>query len=540
MSKLHWSIDYFIQHSSVIFSYGWFFHEEKEITSVSLLAPENTSNGVLNVDYGKCRDDVSACFSNYAQAKYSGYTIYGSFGSGSKVNHMKLQCTYSDGMIECIDIPEHFLNEVINEHSGSIISKKLIIKQFSILFKRAIALIKSGKFSLLYEKVAKYKNKTPGKSITSPKEIMKLLNGEEMENVIFILDHDLGGGANHYRNRLVREKLNIGYSALVLAFDVSTLSFKLLVYGTKGEFKFKISGYDFIYGLLEFINIKNIVYNTGVSFINPENIPSFLIALKMKTNAELQVLAHDYFPICPSHFLINEKGKYCDIPDSAVCSNCLRNNTFGFTTLFESNDIVEWREQWGGLMIASDKIVTFSKNTLDLYRRVYPQIQESNTRIALHAVDYLPKKVNIQQTQRLRIGVVGQIGYHKGAQVVKELAQQIKDTKCSAEIVIIGTLESSCPADIVKQTGVYKHNELPNLLEENGVNIILFPSICPETFSYVVQEMMELGFPIASFNLGAPAERIKKYEKGLILSSMSAGIILQELVSFHNEIYLIK
>jgi len=75
------------------------------------------------------------------------------------------------------------------------------------------------------------------------------------------------------------------------------------------------------------------------------------------------------------------------------------------------------------------------------------------------------------------------------------------------------------------------------LLEDNGVNVILFPSIWPETFSYVVQEMIELGYPVASFNLGAPAERLQKYDKGVLLSSMNPEIVVQELIDMHRKIY---
>ena len=192
------------------------------------------------------------------------------------------------------------------------------------------------------------------------------------------------------------------------------------------------------------------------------------------------------------------------------------------------------------MIIASDKFVTFSQSTLDIYRRAYPQLQPENTLIVPHIVGYMPRRAEVQQKERLRIGVVGQIGFHKGAEFVKQLAYEIKKTELPADIVIIGAIEASCPSGVVTQTGPYEQSDLPDLLEDNGVNIILFPSIWPETFSYVVQEMVELGYPIACFNLGAPAERLKNYQKGLILSSMSAGNVLQELIKFHRKIYTIQ
>jgi hypothetical protein len=539
-NSLHWSVDSMVKKGTTVFSYGWIFNESKQIAQLALLLVDDKGSlSSIKADYGKSREDVGAYFSDFEHAGNAGYIIYGSFNTSSEGIGLRLCCTYTDGTVEHVDIPDSHYLHAGNEKNDNKISKKLILKQIFVLIKRTLMLVRSGNFSLLYNKVRRYKNTTPIKGLNTAGDITSLLNSNERKKVIFFLDHDLGGGANHYRNRLIQDKISDGFSALVLAFNISSLTYKLIVKSASGESSYKIPGIEFIYDLLGYIEIKEIIYNTGVSFVNPETIPSFLLDLKLKTNAQLITLAHDLFPICPSHFLLNDKGQYCDIPDPTVCRACLKNNTYGFTTLFESGDINEWRDQWGGMIIASDKFITFSQNTLDLYKRVYHQIQPENTLISPHVVSYLPEKAVIKQKERLRIGIVGQIGHHKGADFVKELSLEIKKTNCQADIVVIGAIEASCSPEVVSQTGPYKQAELPALLEEHGVNIILFPSIWPETFSYVVQEMVELGYPVACFNLGAPAERLKNYHNGLVLSSMSAGNVLQELVKFHRKVYSI-
>ena len=47
--------------------------------------------------------------------------------------------------------------------------------------------------------------------------------------------------------------------------------------------------------------------------------------------------------------------------------------------------------------------------------------------------------------------------------------------------------------------------------------------------------MIKLNVPIAAFDLGAPAERIRGYPKGLILSSFDPEIMLDELVEFKKR-----
>lgn len=535
MNDIHWAIDSFTRNNRTIFGYGWIFNEYKKISKIRFCLADEP-DCFVDAEYGKARHDVGDYFKDYEFASHSGFFVYGNLNKSFDPDALKLACFYDDDTVDLIDIPAKIVSTTDTTESP-VISKTVVFKQFIVLLKRAFNLLRTGNFRLLIEKVKRYKNKTPSKSLTEPSEILKFLTRKETGNIVFFLDHDLGGGANHYRERIVNEMSDKGKASLILAFTVNTLSYKLIVVSSKGRNVFNISGYDFIYSLLNFIKIGKIIYNTGVSFCNPETIPDFLINLKIKTNASLCTLAHDLFPICPSHFLIDDKGKYCDVPDPSVCYSCLRNNTYGFTTLFESGDIKKWRDRWGNLLIASDKIVSFSESTLNLYKRVYPQIDDNKTAVTPHKVDYLPEKAIITQTDNLKIGVVGQIGYHKGSKILQDLAKEIFENKYNIEIIVIGAVEASCPPEVVKQTGPYQHENLKILLEENGVNVVLFPSIWPETFSYVVQEMIELGYPVASFNLGAPAERLRKYDKGVILSSMNPEIVVQELIDMHRKIY---
>jgi glycosyltransferase involved in cell wall biosynthesis len=66
--------------------------------------------------------------------------------------------------------------------------------------------------------------------------------------------------------------------------------------------------------------------------------------------------------------------------------------------------------------------------------------------------------------------------------------------------------------------------------------MFLFPSIWPETFSYVVAEMIALGLPIVAFDLGAPAERLRTYPNARLCAEVSAEAALATLVDFHREL----
>lgn len=188
----------------------------------------------------------------------------------------------------------------------------------------------------------------------------------------------------------------------------------------------------------------------------------------------------------------------------------------------------------------ADRIIAFSNSSLQLLSRAYPKLDLAHAEILPHKVAPLRSEPLLpSQVTALRIGVVGHIGYHKGAKIVQDLAREIARRDAKIQIVVFGTLDANCPERVVTVTGPYKQAQLPVLISDHGVNTFLFPSICPETFSYVVQELMELHCPVACFDLGAPAERLRNYSKGLILREQGGSAVLDALIEFHRKIYLL-
>ena len=101
---------------------------------------------------------------------------------------------------------------------------------------------------------------------------------------------------------------------------------------------------------------------------------------------------------------------------------------------------------------------------------------------------------------------------------------------------MIGTLDLALKSARLRVTGPYRHEDLVDLIEANGINMFFFPSICPETFSYVTEEMIRLGVPIVAFDLGAPGERLRSYGNARLCGEVSARAALATLVAFHREL----
>ena len=541
MSEAFWSVDSLIVKNNAIFGFGWIFFARKEITALHLKLTFRRANlfapDYIMADVGKQREDVERTFPGEPKALNSGYVVFGAFPAGAQLESINLVCSLDDNSIIELTVPP---SSVVGFFGCDEAEKNnLILRQSYVFFKRGLHLVRSGKFTSLFEKVQRYLRGRPKVALHKPSDLAAILRSDERTRICLVIDHDLGGGANHYRYRFVDSIVQEGRTAIVLTFHVATLTHMLILRNRRVNLRFSIPDKAFVIDAVRFLSITDIVYNTAVSFVKPEEIPPLLIGLKRITSARLTILVHDLFLICPSHFLIDHAGVYCGIPDINVCTGCLQRNQQGFANLFVARDIRKWRSIWGSTLAVSDEIVAFSKNTLDLLLEAYPKAAGLNLSVVPHRVNHLTGKIpNLTNIDRLCIGVVGQIGFHKGSLVVKALAQEIKRRNVDLKIVIIGTIETNCEKSVVSQTGAYNYERLPNLIERTGVNVMLFPSIWPETFSYVVQELMEMSLPIASFNFGAPAERLTSYSRGLVLVSMNVESVLDELILFHRKIYI--
>lgn len=355
--------------------------------------------------------------------------------------------------------------------------------------------------------------------------------------VALIIDHDLGGGANQFRHRLVDELVAQDWGAVIYTFDVGSLQPALLCIHAGGQTWIPVRGWPDALRQLAQVHLGRIVYNTAASLPDALEVAWGLIELKQRGSTPVTVYLHDYFLVCPSQFLLNESGQCCGVPAVARCQSCLPINSQGFSSLYPGRQIEEWRSAWGDVLLVADEIVAFSRASVALLKRAYPAVDDRKIQIKPHRIDYLPSRLPLlPESEPWTIGVVGQIGYHKGAQVVQALAKAIRRRALSLRIVVIGVVEAPCDPAVVSETGPYRHEELSDLLERHRVGIVLFPSIWPETFSYVVQEMILMGVPVAAFDWGAPAERLSAYSKGLLLRRVCADYILDELQAFRQHL----
>ena len=158
-------------------------------------------------------------------------------------------------------------------------------------------------------------------------------------------------------------------------------------------------------------------------------------------------------------------------------------------------DILAWRDQWGQVLAGASSIRVFSPSSRELLRRVWPEF-DSKVVLTPHDTAHIPRSdLSPRPESALHIGVVGRIAATQRGDAGGKACRHIAETGANARITVFGTLEEPAPASVVSQTGTYSAEALPALCAEQGVNVFWFPSIWPETFSFVVHEMKRWGCP---------------------------------------------
>lgn len=363
---------------------------------------------------------------------------------------------------------------------------------------------------------------------------------------VLILDHDWGGGANLYREKMIRELLADGKSVLLAQPEIGCI--RLTAYYRDLSYSYHIRDFE-VLRLLCFSGIRRIVLNELISwqYVYGKRVFSIalyrrlvedILALKNHYGARLEYRFHDFFLICPHLNLVGMDRKYCDPGAAAApCAGCITvRRHYEKTERYVGTITGElWRDAMRPLIANLDEIRFFSQNSIDVFRQVYA-IEERQIKLAPHkpVIEFKPMRF---RGGPVRIGCVGAIGEVKGAGFIVELANYLKTHAPDARIVVIGIIDAKNLPDNIVVHGEYGLSELPGLLERYGINIGFISSIWPETFSYVAQELMMLDLPLVCFDIGAPRDRIGKWDKGRIIPEITPESAWAAISELHRTCY---
>lgn len=371
-------------------------------------------------------------------------------------------------------------------------------------------------------------------NITNFIDCFKDTCSKNYKDILLWVDLSLGGGTESY-SREQFKSLKTDFNIFRIQYDHE---YDCYLISIPGECIVVVDSFDAICTILSKISFNQICVNSVVGWKKALKLLNELSIYKsIHINTKISYRCHDYYALCPSLNLLNCDGLYCNLGVVSDCQKCINKvhlnsiNKDNEILFSEFSDIHKWREFWGNFLYNTvDEIIAFSNSTRELFVRVYPNIKEK-IKIIPHDFIKLNKAV-IKEHSGINIAFLGNLNlYQKGHDVVISMIRNNKNS--GVKFFVIGSLDD-CPNDVTV-SGAYTVQQIPQLFEKYLIDIVFIPSICPETFSYTTAEAVSTGVPVACYNIGAPAERVSGYNKGLVLNTISAVDNLSEIIQFVKE-----
>ncbi|WP_439100662.1 glycosyltransferase [Congregibacter sp.] len=412
---------------------------------------------------------------------------------------------------------------------------KLPATRFASELKKAGRLLNQGQFLTLFEKSVRRAARAPWKKLSASQLLDQL---QASGPVALFIDSYLGGGSTDYLDREVVIAQDRGVTVIRLALH--GLHGGLVVTSDALKLNHQVTGSVHLLLGDERLagSIKSLQVGTLVGFAEPVQLINSLRLLISKTSAPTTVTWHDHYLICPSHLLLDASGDYCAVPGLEACKRCISAHSVPVDVSVREGGLSVWRQACQELLEVVDEIRVFSRSSMALIRQAYGTRFDHRMTLVPHDMAYFRMSAPPARRQDLSIiAVIGRISFHKGAEVVSALAAEIRARDLSIKIRIVGTSEVRFDSRVVSVSGGYKASELPELLDDLAVSLVLMPSIWPETFSYVAHEVMAMKLPLVTLPLGAQAECAESYSRGFVASSMHAPTLLDEMLGFARSGY---
>ncbi len=246
-----------------------------------------------------------------------------------------------------------------------------------------------------------------------------------------------------------------------------------------------------------------------------------------------RVHLHDYAWICPRITLTTQDGRYCGEPDVTGCEQCVIDNG---DLLGIDVSVAQWRDGTRRVLEGADAVDCATPDSARRIVRYAPGAPVQMVAIEDGTAPIVGPVVRADPDQRpWSVLIAGAIGPPKGFALLLACALDAAARDLPLRFIVMGyTLDDAALFDTgrVDVTGPYEEGEAPDLLARLAPHAGFLPSTWPETWCYALTHLFSTGLPVATFDLGAQAERLRAYGKGILLSlEMTPSAINDALIA---------
>ena len=345
--------------------------------------------------------------------------------------------------------------------------------------------------------------------------------------VALIVTHDFGGGIETHVEAMSARLAQAGLDAVYLRTDE--------LFSVRADLP-EASRIDFPASVLEPISIPHEIDFVAelIAWLDPALVhvhslagldwPSTLALMDLIRGLPTgyEATLHDYSSVCHRNHLVRPEGVYCGLPAPSVCRGCIRLDDDPETP---PPDPDERRRGWADFLGGARRVYAPSR---DLAARIENALDLSGIVLRPHeeSLPEAPPRPAERRDGPLRVAVIGSIGVHKGFDIVHDAAldAQLRNLPIAYTLVGHSYATRAMEAVGVRETGRYGSDAAAlSEIARLDPDLILLPSIWPETYCYTLSLALAAGVPPAVFDLGAQGERLAALGQGVRLDPALVG-----------------
>ena len=219
--------------------------------------------------------------------------------------------------------------------------------------------------------------------------------------------------------------------------------------------------------------------------------------------------AHDFYSRCTHITLTGQHDRYQMDAHGECCGG---QHPPSLPEVQE--DIRTWRQRNQQFLLHARFVLAPS---LDTAARIQQFVPRASVRCAVHtdldpATLPAPLPTPLPPQRPLRIAVIGALSAIKGADVLEDTARLARKSGAPIEFQLIGFayrhLQTAPATALTKVHGQYDEADLPAMLQRIAPDLVWFPALWPETYSYTLSAALQAGLPVAVPDIGAFVERV--------------------------------
>ncbi len=173
-----------------------------------------------------------------------------------------------------------------------------------------------------------------------------------------------------------------------------------------------------------------------------------------------------------------------------------------------------WRKASEEMLNNAEFVFAPSEFVKREYQKTFKNLK---IKVIEHGIETERIKAKARKGIMRNVAFVGAVFPHKGSEALLNLTERITKAD-NIKLHLFGMTT----ADIRKKQffvnhGKYDRKDFSKLLEKNEIDLVCAFSLSPETYAYTVDESIAAGVPVITFDIGAGAERVEKYNLGWVL-----------------------